>query len=197
MVILLLSTFHWRPLASTLRQQISMRVRETTLSWLLTQLETPLPLHTLMSPVRILLNKNNYVHMCYVMGCMCHESLGAPLSLDLKLRGDNIREEGADFIILETGSVSFVCSFLADPLPSIQWLRNGQPIVTAQPLRYTLESTFTDLGSIANISQMLTILRVLEQDSGLYSCDVSNQYGRGKTSDISLVVFGEFTIGQQ
>ncbi len=75
------------------------------------------------------------------------------------------RDYDNEFTLLELSSVYFDCSSIGLPAPSIRWLKNGQ-IISEE-----------DYGLIGNIMQLnLNNLRV--GDSGNYTCQVSNQFGK-------------------
>ncbi len=105
--------------------------------------------------------------------------------LEIGVSGDVVADnERMAYVALENAVVTLTCSFLADPQPSLQWLHDGRPIDTDQPLNYT------DLGSIVSVSQQLVIVGATTRDTGDYTCNGTNIHGSTASVE-TLVVIGE------
>ena len=77
--------------------------------------------------------------------------------------------------ILEGDSVTFKCIAMAEPDHSIQWEFNGQ-IISANSSKYILS------GVNAMDISMLTIINVVTEDVGEYTCNAINEHGTANAS---------------
>jgi hypothetical protein len=117
--------------------------------------------------------------------------VGPPVDLMLDVGGD-VRDGVAmmNFVAVEGSSVSFRCSFQADPEPNVAWLLDGELIDTDRSLRHTLERVYGSTNqAIGNFTEILEIKDTVEEDSGEYVCSVSNSHGSSSASE-ELVVIG-------
>lgn len=97
--------------------------------------------------------------------------------------------ERSAYIAVEENSVTFTCTFLADPLPeSATWLLNGITIQT-ELKKYTVTRNSENLGSVYNLTEQLTIESVVRQDAGTYRCIGANTHGRSMDEQ-NLTVIG-------
>lgn len=96
----------------------------------------------------------------------------------------------AAYVANETTSVVFSCSFYADPQPSVEWLHHGNPIPTQQTDQYRT-TNFTNTPPIGYTYSQLTLLSVVEEDSGNYACRGRNRYGEEEVLQ-TLAVLGQF-----
>lgn len=113
------------------------------------------------------------------------------MSLLLNVSGEVMEdEERMAYIVTEKGSVTFTCSFLADPTPNVTWLQDGKSFDTNQP-HYIVDKRTTSLGSIGNFQEDLTIISAVLEDSGHYICMVANSLGVVNTTAAVLVVIGQ------
>ena len=114
------------------------------------------------------------------------------MSLDLAV-GGAVREDDMRmaYVAVETSPVVLRCTFLADPVPSVTWLLDGVAMDTNQPGRYAVETKYEDTNvPIGNYTQTLTILRVVSQDAGEYTCVGANRHGSLQAME-ALVVIGQ------
>ena len=111
--------------------------------------------------------------------------------------------EGLVLTVDQFQPVIFTCAAAGTPLPEISWLRqiNGQdftleagnsitiddPVVTAE---YLLSN---DRGVVIGLNRSLTLMRVLDEDSGRYFCIANSTTGEAKRG-FDLVVQGESAI---
>ena len=118
---------------------------------------------------------------------------GPPVSFHFEVSGDVVFDvDRSAYISIETQSVIFTCTFLADPQPTVEWLLNGRVINTAQPSKYEFDSRYhLDLVSIGNMSEQLTILNVNMDDTGNYTCRGLNEYNSTEATH-ALVVLGQY-----
>lgn len=102
---------------------------------------------------------------------------GPPISLQLEVGGAvNDDAERMAYVAVEMKSVIFTCSFLADPMPYVTWLLDDVTIDINQN-RYTVTRNYQDLGSIGNFTEQLTIVGVVREDAGTYTCTGINSHG--------------------
>lgn len=134
-----------------------------------------------------------YIKSALLVHCACVcPCLGPPVSLLLEVSGVVVEDDRRmAYVAVETSRVNFSCSFLADPVPNVTWLQNGVLIVTNQP-RYSVERKGDIMGRpIKNITDILTIKSVVLEDSGNYTCFVSNMLGSSSPAAEELVVIGQ------
>jgi hypothetical protein len=121
-----------------------------------------------------------------------HESaiIGPPVSLVLEVNGDVIYDENRiAFVVVEQRRVLFTCSFLADPRPNVVWLRNGEPINTSNPQKYTLVREYEiSERPIGNFTETLTIIGAVLNDTGSYTCAGSNTHGDTRALEMLEVI---------
>ena len=111
--------------------------------------------------------------------------------------------EGLVLTVNQFQPVTFTCAAAGTPLPEISWIRqiNGEdftlvagdsiaiedPVVTAE---FILSN---DRGVVMGVSRSLTLMRVLDEDSGRYFCIANSTTGED-TRGFDLVVQGESAI---
>ena len=106
--------------------------------------------------------------------------------------------EGSVFTINETDVYNITCNATGIPAPmTFIWLKDGvvqnYPISTdrisvSQPSDPVSYST-TD-GVVQSVSQVLTISSAVVDDTGMYTCQISNGVGDDASVTIELVVQG-------
>ena len=106
--------------------------------------------------------------------------------------------DGSNFTINETDTYSITCNATGIPAPmTFIWLKDG--VVQ----NYTMNSDrisvselsapvpyYTSDGTVQSVSQVLTISSAVDDDSGMYTCRVSNGVGNDPSVTIQLVVQG-------
>jgi len=104
---------------------------------------------------------------------------------------------GSVFIINETDMFSVTCIVTGIPAPmNFVWLKNGviQNYTTVPDASITVSdpstpvSYLTDGGYIRSVSQTLTFLSAVDEDSGVYTCVASNEVGDGDRVSFELIV---------
>ncbi len=79
-----------------------------------------------------------------------------------------------NYVAVEGGRVVLTCSFLADPRPTVTWMRDDVTVSTGDARRYAVERRYARIGPIGNYTETLTILSVVEGDQGNYTCRGEN-----------------------
>ena len=109
-----------------------------------------------------------------------------------------IATDGSAFTINETDAYNITCNATGIPAPmTFIWLKDG--VVQ----NYTMNSDrisvselsapvpyYTSDGIVQSVSQVLTISSPVDDDSGMYTCRVSNEVGNDPSVTIQLVVQG-------
>ena len=121
--------------------------------------------------------------------------IGRPVALQLLVSGAVNDSNRMSYVAIEADTVSFTCSFLADPTPSITWMLNSMEINT-EDTQYVVTTDDQDLGSIRSITQQLTIESVVRGDTGTYTCNVSNMHGSAQEEQ-NLTVLGKQIIATE
>ena len=75
----------------------------------------------------------------------------------------SITEYPSDLVVAAGTTATFLCTFWADPEPTVEW-RFGEVVITGT--RY-----------VVSPSGALTVATVTLDDAGVYICNVSNTYG--------------------
>ena len=106
--------------------------------------------------------------------------------------------DGSVFTINETDTYNITCNATGIPAPmTFIWLKDGivedysvntDRISVSQPSDPVPYST-TD-GVVQSVSQVLTISSAVDNDSGMYTCQVSNGVGDDANVTVELVVQG-------
>lgn len=164
-----------------------MTAKAAILSWSEIQLGSQAALFVLMYKVSVCMcaGSKMTVHRTYYSS-LC---VGPPVSLQIEVGGDVREDEGRmAYVAVESDSVVLRCSCLADPKPSVVWLRDGQVIETdLQPDLYSVETEYNISNRpIGNFTETLTIIAVM--DSGSYTCSVSNDHGNSQAMEALDVI---------
>ena len=106
--------------------------------------------------------------------------------------------DGLVFTINETDTYNITCNATGIPAPmTFIWLKDGvvqnYPVSTdrisvnqpSDPVPYS-----TTDGVVQSVSQVLTISSAVGDDSGMYTCQVSNEVGDDASITVELVVQG-------
>lgn len=94
------------------------------------------------------------------------------------------------FLVNETDLVSLECTAIGTSMIEISWNKNGQEHFISDS-RVTV-STFNTTNSSSTdimITSILNLSSTRDEDSGLYSCQASDEYGN-LTREIELIVQG-------
>ncbi len=105
-----------------------------------------------------------------MMSCLL---AGPPVMLRLEVSGEVVVRR-MNYVAVEGGRVVLTCSFLADPKPTVTWLLDNVNISTDDDKRYTVERRYDSIAPIGNYTETLTILSVVEEDQGNYTCRGEN-----------------------
>ena len=83
---------------------------------------------------------------------------------------------------------SYTCQADGEPLPTISWYFNGDPLGPANSTKYM----FTDRPLATSVMNVLNIMDLEASDAGTYTCDATNVVSAATSSGI-LTVNGECT----
>ncbi|XP_014667689.1 PREDICTED: twitchin-like isoform X2 [Priapulus caudatus] len=86
-------------------------------------------------------------------------------------------EEIEDETVVEGDEVTFTCSYRGNPDPDLQWFRNGRYLTPTKDL------------SIKVVGNRCTFIirEAFPEDSGTYTCQITNELGQATTSAMLLV----------
>ena len=109
-----------------------------------------------------------------------------------------IATDGSVFTINETDTYSITCNATGIPAPmTFIWLKDGVvQNYTMNRVRISVSELsvpvpyYTSDGTVQSVSQVLTISSAVDDDSGMYTCRVSNGVGNDPSVTILLVVQG-------
>ena len=90
----------------------------------------------------------------------------------------------------EGGTTSFTCQATGEPVPTISWYFNGDPVDEANMMKYTISTVSLNSTTINNT---LTIMSVQSSDVGTYTCNATNVVSSDTSSGV-LTVNGEQLI---
>lgn len=96
-------------------------------------------------------------------------------------------------IVPDQSSVSLTCSAEGEPIPEISWLINNAPVSGDSRLNITSIILYEGYGSL--ITSDLVITNITIHDTGVYSCNASNDVGYTISSG-NLLVAGIVVILQ-
>ena len=89
----------------------------------------------------------------------------------------------------ESAIASYTCQADGEPLPTISWYFNGDPLGPANSTKYM----FTDRPLATSVMSILNIRDLEASDAGTYTCDATNVLSTDTSSGI-LTVNGECTV---
>ena len=89
----------------------------------------------------------------------------------------------------ESAIASYTCQADGEPLPTISWYFNGDPLGPANSTKYM----FTDRPLAVAVMSILTIRDLEASDAGTYTCDVTNVVSSDTSSGV-LTVNGECAV---
>ncbi len=115
--------------------------------------------------------------------------LGPPVQFSLVPSGGYYDPVKPVYIIVESSSLVFNCSFQADPEPSVAWIHNGIQVVTST--RHASTGYFSNTPPIGRAEHLLTVRDVVSEDSGNYSCNGTNSYGSHQVTE-TVKVIGQY-----
>ena len=108
--------------------------------------------------------------------------------------------DGSLFTINETDTYSITCNATGIPAPmTFIWLKDGvvqnytmnSDRISVSGLSAPVPYSTSD-GIVQSVSQVLTISSAVDDDSGMYTCRVSNGVRNNPSVTIQLVVQGKF-----
>ena len=88
----------------------------------------------------------------------------------------------------ERGTASFICNVTGEPLPTIIWYFNGNPVDEANIMKYEISVLNT-----TTISSTLIIMNIQSSDVGTYTCNATNVVSSDTSSGV-LTVNGELLL---
>ena len=111
--------------------------------------------------------------------------------------------EGLVLTVDQFQPVTFTCAAAGTPLPEISWIRqiNGEDFTLVAGDSITIEDPVVtaefilsnDRGVVMGVNRSLTLIRVLDEDSGRYFCIANSTTGEARRG-FDLVVQGESAI---
>ena len=91
--------------------------------------------------------------------------------------------------MVEGSSLTFNCTFQADPEPSVLWKHNGNTLQSSD--KHQITSRFSSYLSIGYSEHTLTVNNVDKNDAGNYTCRASNSYNTSTVAE-TVEVIGKF-----
>ncbi len=95
-----------------------------------------------------------------------------------------------NYVAVEGGRVVLTCSFLADPQPTVTWVRNDVTISTGDARRYAVERRYESVGPIGNYTETMAILSVVEEDQGNHGVNIHSSPQQPVTDTQPLEIIG-------
>ena len=89
----------------------------------------------------------------------------------------------------ESAIASYTCQADGEPLPTISWYFNGDPLGPTNSIKYM----FTDRPLVTSVMSVLNIRNLESSDAGTYTCNATNVVSSDTSSGI-LTVNGECTV---
>ena len=89
----------------------------------------------------------------------------------------------------ESAIVSYVCQADGEPLPTVSWYFNGDPLGPTNSTKYV----FTDRLPANSVIRILNIRDLEASDAGTYTCNATNVVSTDTSSGI-LTVNGEWAV---
>ena len=89
----------------------------------------------------------------------------------------------------ENSIASYTCQADGEPLPTISWYFNGDPLGPANGTKYL----FTDRPLTTVVMSVLNVRNLESSDAGTYTCNATNVLSTDTSSGI-LTVNGECTV---
>ena len=86
--------------------------------------------------------------------------------------------------------VSFTCQATGEPVPTITWYFNNDPVDEANTMKYIISM---EPLNTTTISSILTIMNVQSSDVGTYTCNATNVVSTDTSSGV-LTVNGELLL---
>ena len=87
----------------------------------------------------------------------------------------------------ESGTASFTCQAIGEPVPTISWYFSSTPVDKTNTMKYIISINTT------TISSTLTIMNVQSSDVGTYTCNAINVVSTDTSSGV-LTVNGELLL---
>ena len=84
-------------------------------------------------------------------------------------------------------TATFTCQATGEPVPTISWYFNGDPVNVTNTIKYTVSETSVNT---TTINSTLTIMSVESSDVGTYTCNATNVVSSDTSSGV-LTVNGE------
>ena len=84
-------------------------------------------------------------------------------------------------VTVEGSNITITCEATGIPLPTIVWTFSGRVLMSDSV------NTTTGNGDVLRVTQTLTIMNVLREHTGVYTCSANNSVDR-VYSDISITV---------
>ena len=91
-----------------------------------------------------------------------------------------------DNITVEGNNIAMTCEATGIPLPTIVWTFNGSVLMSGSNVNIT--GAAIENGDTSAVTQTLTIMNVLRNLTGMYTCSASNSVGSDTSSHIHITV---------
>ena len=94
-----------------------------------------------------------------------------------------IIENVTDLLENETYPVTFTCKATGEPVPTISWYFNDDPINVSNTIDYNMSSTVN--GTV--VESLLTVFDTQSSDVGRYICRAENIFGSDQSSGVLTI----------
>ena len=91
-----------------------------------------------------------------------------------------------DNITVEGNNITFTCEATGIPLPTIVWTFDGRILMSGGNVNIT--GVTIENGDVSVVTQTLTIMNVLRNLTGMYTCSARNSVGNDTSSHIHITV---------